>query len=68
MGTVARYLYILSLERSGTTPLAWNLGAQPGVIALGEVDRTLALISRPVEMPRACTCGAAAQDLSLIHI
>jgi len=59
---VARYLYILSLERSGSTPLAWNLGTQPGVIALGEVDRTLALISRPVEMPRACTCGAAAQD------
>lgn len=59
---MARYLYILSLERSGSTPLAWNLGGRPGVIALGEVDRTLALISRPVEMPRACTCGAAAQD------
>jgi hypothetical protein len=59
---VARYLYILSLERSGSTPLAWNLGGQPGVIALGEVDRTLALLARPVEMPRACTCGAPARD------
>ena len=59
---MARYLYILSLERSGSTPLAWNLGGLPGVVALGEVDRTLALLGRPVEMPRACTCGAAAGD------
>lgn len=57
---MARYLYILSLERSGSTPLAWNLGTRPGVIALGEVDRTLALLARPGEMPRACTCGATA--------
>lgn len=59
---MARYLYILSLERSGSTPLAWNLGTLPGVIALGEVERTLALLARPTEMPRPCTCGAAAQD------
>lgn len=59
---MARYLYILSLERSGSTPLAWNLGSRPGVVALGEVDRTFTLLARPGEMPRTCSCGATAAE------
>ena len=62
-GPVPRYLYILSLERSGSTPLAWNLGALPGVVALGEVDRALVLLTRPRGLPgRPCTCGALPAD------
>jgi hypothetical protein len=62
-GRVPRLLYILSLERSGSTPLCYNLGLRPGFVALGEVDRTLALMMRPGGLPRpACSCGAAAGD------
>ena len=65
MGTVPRHLYILSLERSGSTPLAWNLGTRPGVLALGEIDRTFMLMTRPQGLPRACSCGAAAADCAV---
>jgi hypothetical protein len=59
---VARYLYILSLERSGSTPLAWNLGMRPGVIALGEIDRAFVLMTREGSHPReVCTCGATVE-------
>lgn len=57
-----RFLYILSLERSGSTPLAWNLGTRPGMIALGEIDRAFVLMTRPGGHPgRTCTCGAAVE-------
>lgn len=64
-GRVPRFLYILSLERSGSTPLAWNLGSLPGVVALGEVDRSFTLMTRPQGLPRACSCGAAARDCAV---
>ncbi|MBT5434930.1 MAG: hypothetical protein HOL02_10385 [Rhodospirillaceae bacterium] len=55
-----RFLYIVSLERSGSTPLSYNLGLQPGFVALGEIDRTLALLTRPGGFDgRVCSCGAA---------
>lgn len=60
-GSVPRYLYILSLERSGSTPLAWNLGVRPGILALGEIERSFVLMTRPQGLPRACSCGAAAE-------
>lgn len=57
-----RFLYILSLERSGSTPLAWNLGQQPGLIALGEIDRAFVLMTREGSHPReVCTCGATVE-------
>jgi len=56
---VPRFLYIVSLERSGSTPLTFNLGLRPGFAALGEIDRTLALMARPGGFDgRDCSCGA----------
>ena len=56
---VPRYLYIVSLERSGSTPLTYNLGLRPGFAALGEVDRTLELMARPGGFSgRDCSCGS----------
>ena len=56
---VPRYLYIVSLERSGSTTLTFNLGLRPGFAALGEIDRTLELMARPGGFSgRDCSCGA----------
>lgn len=58
-----RLLYILSLERSGSTALSYNLSQRSGIVALGEVDRTLALVTRPDGFQgRSCSCGSSIQD------
>jgi hypothetical protein len=56
-------VYILALERSGTTPLSFLASRFPGVVSLGEAERTLRRLADPRPFPvPTCSCGAATPD------
>ena len=58
---MVRLVYVLALERSGSTPLSFHLARYRGVVSLGKVGRTLGSLAKSgAAANRDCSCGEAA--------
>ena len=65
--SAVKIVFIAALERSGSTILDLKLGAQPGVVSLGEVWRVIKPHGAGLESvrDRVCSCGELGKDCSL---
>ena len=58
---MVRLVYVLAIERSGSTPVSVHLARYRGVVSLGEVGRTLRSLAKSgAAANRDCSCGEAA--------